>query len=157
MSFDSQKSRRHKRCGAKRLVEGNSPERYGIFDSRRQGQMSACERAIFGAQPPTPQVDVPSHEFEMISIRADCGHCITHKRKIIPILGGKGGAYDNRIDVDAIDNDAHCETFVGKRHANDAGLSGAHRGHGVEEVRDAAKPLVNGSYQGAGRCFAMTG
>jgi hypothetical protein len=118
--------------------------------------VSACERAIFGDQPPAPQVNLPSHEFEMISISADSRHCITYKRKIIPILCGKGGAYDNRIDMDAVDNDARRETFVSKGHANNAGFSGAHGGHCIEEVCNTTEPLVNGSCQGVGSCLAMT-
>jgi hypothetical protein len=118
--------------------------------------VSACERSIFGDQPTTPQVDLSSHEFELISIAANSGHCITYKRKIIAILRGKGGAYDNGIDMDAVDNDARCETFVSKGHANDAGFSGAHGGHCIEEVCNTTKPLVNGSRQGVGSCLAMS-
>ena len=70
----------------------------------------------------------------MILLGADSGHCITYKRNIIPILCGEGGTYDNRIDMDAVNNDARCETFVSKSHANDTRFSGAHGGHCIEEV-----------------------
>jgi hypothetical protein len=58
--------------------------------------------------------------------------------------------------MDAVDNDARCETFVSKGHANDAGFSGAHGGHCIEKVCNTTKPLVNGSCQCVGSCLAMT-
>ena len=53
-SFDSQKPCWHKRCGAKRLVEGNSPERDCIFDGRCQVEVSAGKRAVFRYQSAAP-------------------------------------------------------------------------------------------------------
>jgi hypothetical protein len=97
-----------------------------------------------------------SHEFKLVLLSADSGHGITYKRNIIPILGGEGGTYDNRIDMDAVDNDARCETFVSKGQANDTGFAGAQGGHCIEEVCNTTKPLVNGSYQAVGACLAMT-
>ena len=107
-------------------------------------------------KPAVPQVNLASHEFEMILLSADSGHCITYKRNIVPILCGEGGTYHNGIDMDAIDNDARCQTFVSKGQANDTGFAGAHGGHCIEEVCNTTKPLVNGSYQAVGACLAMT-
>jgi hypothetical protein len=48
MVLDPQKPGRDERCGAKRIIEGNPHERYCIFDSRCQVEMSAGERSVFG-------------------------------------------------------------------------------------------------------------
>ena len=76
----------------------------------------------------------------MISIVPTVGIASLTSARLFRFLSGKGGTYNNGIDVDAVDNDAHCETFVSKGHANDAGLSGGHCGHCIEEVRDPLSP-----------------
>ena len=86
MELDSQKPCRDKRCGAKRIIEGNPHERYCIFDGRCQVEMSASERSVFGDQPPAPQLDPPPHEFEMVLPSANGGHCITDKGNVAPIF-----------------------------------------------------------------------
>jgi hypothetical protein len=42
--------------------------------------------------------------------------------------------------MDTVENDARCETFVGKGHANNTGFAGAHGGHCIEEVCNSTKP-----------------
>jgi hypothetical protein len=86
MVLDSQKPCRDERCGAKRIIEGNPHERYCIFDSRCQVEMSAGERSVFGDQSPVPQLDLPPHEFEMVLLSANGGHCITDKGNVAPIF-----------------------------------------------------------------------
>jgi hypothetical protein len=86
MVLDSQKPCRNERCGAKRIIEGNPHERYRIFDSRCQVEMSAGERSVFRDQSPVPQLDLPPHEFEMVSLSANGGHRITDKGNVAPIF-----------------------------------------------------------------------
>ena len=86
MVLDSQKPCRDERCGAKRIIEGNPHERYCIFDSRCQVEMSAGERSVFGDQSPVPQLDLPPHEFEMVLLSANGGHRITDEGNVAPIF-----------------------------------------------------------------------
>src|SRR5882762_6431972 len=126
MVLDSQKPCRDERCGAKRIIEGKPHERYCIFDSRCQVEMGAGQRSVFGDQSPVPQLDLPPHEFEMVLLGANGGHRIADESNVAPTFCSKGGSYNKRIDMDTIDNDARCETFVSEGHANNAGLPGAH-------------------------------
>src|SRR3981189_2872894 len=155
MALDSQKPCRDERCGAKGVIEGNSHERYGIPDGSCQVEMRAGERSIFRDQPPVLQLDSPPHEFEMVLYRADCRHRITDKGNIASVFCRKGGPCNERIDMDTIENDARCQTLVGKRHPNNTGLSGAHGWHRIEQVRNSTKPVIGGPDQGVGSCFLM--
>src|SRR5258707_8717085 len=130
---DSKKLRRDERCGAKRIIEGNPRQCYCIFDSGCQVEMSAGERSVFGDQSSVPQRDLPPHQFEMVLLSADGGHRIADEGNVARIFCAKGGPYNERIDMDTIENDARCETFVGKGHANDASFPGAHGGRGIEK------------------------
>ena len=68
----------------------------------------------------------------------------------------KCGPYNQRIDMDTVENDAGCETLVGKGHADNARLPGAHRRHCIEEVCNSTQPVVDGSCQGIGIRLAVT-
>jgi hypothetical protein len=57
----------------------------------------------------------------MVLLRSDCGHRITDKGNVVPIFRCKGGPYKERIDMDTVENDAYCKTFVGKGDAYDTG------------------------------------
>jgi len=156
MVLDSQKPCRDQRCGAKCIIEGNPYERYCIPDSRCQVEMSAGERTVFGDQSPGPQPYLPAHKFEMVLFSANGGHRITDKGNVAPIFCRKGGPYNERIDMDTIENDARCETFIGKGHTNNARFPGAHGGHCIEEVCNSTKPLVDGPYQNVGSRLAVS-
>src|SRR5215216_6268974 len=115
--------------------------------------MSAGQRSVFGDQPPVAQPDLPPHEFEMVLLSAKGGHRIADKSNVAPAFRGKGGAHHKRIDMDTIHNDAHCEAFVSKGHANDTRLPSTHGRHCIEEVGNATEPLVDRPYQGLGSCL----
>jgi hypothetical protein len=131
-------------------------ERYCIFDSRRQFEMSAGERSVFGDQSFVPQLDPPPHEVEMVLLNSNGGHRITDKSNVAPIFCRKGGSYKKRIDMDTVENDARRKTFVSKGYANNARFPGAHGGHRIKEVCNSTEPLVDGPYQGVGSCLAVT-
>src|SRR6266576_5311727 len=156
MALDSQKPCRDERCGAKRIIEGNPYERYGIFDSRCQFEMSAGQRSVFGDQSPIQQLDLPPHEFEMVLLSANGGHRVADEGNVALIFCYKCGPYNQRIDMDTVENDAGCETLVGKGHADNARLPGAHGRHCIEDVCNSTEPVVDGSCQGIGIRLAVT-
>ncbi len=92
----------------------------------------------------------------MVLLGANGGHRITDKGNIASVLCRKGGPYNERIDMDTVENDARCETFVGKGHANNTGFPGAHGGHRVEEVCNSTQPLIDGPHQSVGSRLAVT-
>src|ERR1700676_1778806 len=92
----------------------------------------------------------------MVLLCAHCGHRVTDKGNVAPIFGCKGRPHNDWIDMDTVENDARCETFVGKGHANNTRFAGAHGGHCIEEVCNSTKPLVDGPYQSVGSRLAVT-
>src|ERR1700686_2166686 len=58
--------------------------------------------------------------------------------------------------MDTVENDARGETFIGKGHANNTRLPGAHGGHCIEEVCNSAEPLVDCRCQTVGSRLAVT-
>src|SRR5437667_8864632 len=86
MALDSQKPCRDERGGAKRIIEGNPCERYGIFDSQCQFEMSAGQRSVFRDQSPVQQLDLPPHEFEMVLLSANGGHRVADEGNVAAII-----------------------------------------------------------------------
>src|SRR5947199_9136656 len=113
MALDSQKPCRDERGGAKRIIEGNPYERYGIFDSRCQFEMSACQRSVFGDQSPVQQLDLPPHQFEMVLPRANGGHRVADDGNVAAIFCRKCGPSDERIDMDTVQTDDGFSSWVG--------------------------------------------
>src|SRR4030088_1113011 len=58
--------------------------------------------------------------------------------------------------LDTVENNARCETLVGKGHANNTRFPGAHGGHSIEEMCNSAKPVVDSSYQSVSSRLAVT-
>src|SRR2546430_1407304 len=144
MVLDSQEPCRDERCGAKSIIEGNPYQRYGILDSRCQFEMSAGQRSVFGDQSPIQQLDLPPHEFEMVLLSANGGHRVADEGNVALIFCRKCGPYNERIDMDTVENDAGCETLVGKGHADNARLPGAHGRPWIEEGGKSGQPVVVG-------------
>src|SRR4030088_2976436 len=92
----------------------------------------------------------------MILLLSAFGPRIAHKGNIAPIFRCKGNPYKERIDMDAVENDAPCETLVGKGHANNTRFPGAHGGHSIEQMCNSAKPVVDSSYQSVRSRLAVT-
>src|SRR5258708_28482776 len=107
---DSQKRRGGERWGAKRVMEGNPRQRYCIFDGGCQVEVGAGERSVLGDQSSVPQLDLPPHQFEMVLLGADGGHRIADEGNVARIFCAKGGPYNERIDIDAIENEARSQT-----------------------------------------------
>src|SRR5712691_243520 len=105
MVLDSQEPCRDERGGAKRIIEGNAHQRYGILDSRCQFEMSAGQRSVFGDQSPVQQLDPPPHQFEMVLVSANGGHRIADEGNVALIFCCKSGAYNERVDMDTVEND----------------------------------------------------
>src|SRR4030081_41938 len=58
--------------------------------------------------------------------------------------------------MDTVENNTRGETLVGKGHANNTRLPGAHGGERLEEMCNSAKPVVDGSYQSVRSRLAVT-
>jgi hypothetical protein len=73
----------------------------------------------------------------MILLTANGGHRITDEGNVAPTFCCENGPYDDGIDMDTVENDASRETLLGESHTYNAWFASAHRGHCIEEVRNA--------------------
>ena len=114
---------------------------HGVADGARHVEVRARQRPVLVHAHPVPDDDGPALQREGVAA-PHAGHGVGDQHELVVRLALERDLQDHRVDVTAVHDDPAPALLVVQRRAHHARLAAGERGHGVEQVGEAAQAVV---------------